>query len=59
LGVSVSYLTRDPKPLSLQLKLMKVFFLVMDQTSMPIVFQQTSSRVEIAIDMTFDESNSS
>jgi transposase InsO family protein len=37
-GVSVSYLTRDPKPLSLHLKLMRVFFLVMGQMSMPIVF---------------------
>jgi hypothetical protein len=38
LGASVPYLTRNLKPLSLHLKLMKVFFLAMDQMSMPTVF---------------------
>ena len=37
LGAIVSYLIRNPKPLSLHLKLMKVFFLVMDQMSMSTV----------------------
>jgi transposase InsO family protein len=38
LGVSVSYITRNPKPQSLHPQLMKVFSLVMELTSMPIVF---------------------
>jgi hypothetical protein len=38
LGVSVSYLTRNPKPQSLHPRLMKVFSLVMELTNMPIVF---------------------
>jgi transposase InsO family protein len=38
LGVSVSYLTRNPKPQSLHPRLMKVFSLVIGLTSMPIVF---------------------
>jgi Holliday junction resolvasome RuvABC endonuclease subunit len=32
------YLIRNPKPQSLHTRLMKVFFLVMELTSMPIVF---------------------
>jgi transposase InsO family protein len=38
LGVSVSYLIRNPKPQSLHPRLMKVFSLVMELTNMPIVF---------------------
>jgi hypothetical protein len=37
LGLSVLYLTRDIEPLNLHLKLMKAFFLVIDQMSMPTV----------------------
>jgi hypothetical protein len=59
LGISVSYLTKDPKPLSLHLKLTNVFFLVMDQMSMPTVFSTKPPRVEIAVDVTFDKSNGS
>ena len=36
-GASVLYLTKDSKTLNSHLKLMKAFFLVMDQMSMPIV----------------------
>ena len=38
---------------------MKVFFLVMDQMSIPTVFSKKPSGVEITVDMTFDESNGS
>jgi transposase InsO family protein len=36
-GCKCFILKRDPKPLNLHLKLMKAFFLVIDQMSMPIV----------------------
>ena len=38
---------------------MKVFFLVMDQMNMSIVFSTKPPGVEIAVDVTFDESNGS
>jgi hypothetical protein len=38
LGVSVSYLTRNPKPQSLNPRLMKVLSFVMELTNMPIMF---------------------
>jgi transposase InsO family protein len=41
-GCSVSYLTRNPKPRSLHPRLMKGFSLVMELTSMPIVFPTKS-----------------
>ena len=38
---------------------MKVSFLIMNQMPMPTVFSTTTGCVEIACDMTFDESNGS
>ena len=59
-GASVSYLIRNPKPLSLHLKFMKVFFLGYGSNEHAYrVFNKTSRRVEIAADVTFDESNGS
>ena len=38
---------------------MKVFFLVMDQMSIPTMFAKKPPGVEITVDVTFDESNGS
>jgi hypothetical protein len=59
-GVSVSYLTRNPKPQSLHPRLIKVFSLVMGTNKHAYrVFNKTTGCVETMVDMKFDESNGS
>jgi hypothetical protein len=58
LGVSVSYLARNPKPQSLHARFTKVFSLGTNKHAY-CVFNKTTGCVETTIDVKFDELNGS